>query len=257
MHIRLTDGTTSSTLAAGAARALGVPIGPSTLRISGPVTAQAQPRLRAKAARFRNRGNMQTSVSFRSWWEFDSVAKAEDFALSYRTLVQREGSLLMEDSNGVVSAVSDCVLLDVACAQIGCTVTVDYSIAGGAQTMLFYTAEPVGGWLRTFNPNTDTVIDALAVLATMIYDHQQGASESYTITEPAGGWLRAFDPAAPTVRNLFDVVATLATEFTGTDNAYTVASNPISYVAAATTLQDAANTLATFITELIALKTIG
>jgi hypothetical protein len=151
MHIRLTDGTNSSTLAAGSARALGVPIGPSALRISGPITAQAQPRLRAPATRFRNRGNMQTSIAFTSYFEFSTIAHAEIFALSYRTDVQREGSLIMRVEGGGESVVADCVLTDAAVTHTGVTVRVDYSIVGGETT--FNLPEGV-------DADTNTMVDA-------------------------------------------------------------------------------------------------
>lgn len=71
----------------------------------------------------------------------------------------------------------------------------------------FYSFRPAGGFLFEFDPNTDTVLDAYSVLATIVKTEGDG---DYTITEPSGGYLRTFNPATATVGQFFDCVATLA-----------------------------------------------
>lgn len=259
MLIRITDGTTTQTLAAGSARAVGLPIGPSGLSISGPVQAQPRTFMRGSAAKFANRGNKTTSIAFSVFYEFASIDVAEAFVCTHRSTVLRAGTLEMESTNGAISQVADAVMLDPAIRQItGVSIRVDYSIQGGAETILFGITQPAAGWRTTFNPNTGTLQQAVDLLATVIYDHQNTPG-SYTITAPSGGWLRTFDPATATMQQLFDAIATIANEFTGTASVYTIASNPVDYTLDPNTTspQDAANVLATFLTILKTAGTIG
>lgn len=133
MIIRITDGSTTQTLAAGSARAVGEPVGPDGLRISGPVKVQERSRLRAASAKYKSRGNMQTSIAFRSSYEFASVGLAQQFVLLWRATIIREGTVTLQTTGGAVSTISDCVVVDPVCQQYGCTVYVDYQILGGAQ----------------------------------------------------------------------------------------------------------------------------
>lgn len=82
--------------------------------------------------------------------------------------------------------------------------------------------EPLGGWLRTINPNTATMGNLYDVIATLIYDNGWGNMGTWTVTEPSGGWLRVFDPNTTTVGQLFDVVATLAHDMPTTAEVYTL-----------------------------------
>jgi hypothetical protein len=84
--------------------------------------------------------------------------------------------------------------------------------------------EPSGGWSDEIDPDTSSMENLYAVVATMA----NGLVTSYTATEPAGGWLRTFNPQTATVTNFLDVAATLASEISGTANAYTVTAPTVS-----------------------------
>ena len=263
MIIRITDGSTTQTLAAGPARDTGLPVGPSGLRIAAPTTIQPRPRLRAGAVKNSDRGNVAASVAFSVFYEFDSYNAAEYFIATHRLSVLRSGTLQLVTDLGGINAYSDSVVADPQISQInGVSIRVDYQVACGPETYsppAFTITEPSGGWLRTFDPNSATENQAAAFLATVIYDSIQETPGSYTITEPSAGWLRTIDPDHYTEQALFDVIATLGNEFSSTEETYLAASMPFEYTLNPNlfTEQILCNVLATFINDLQFAGTIG
>lgn len=140
MIIRIKNGATTQTLAAGDARVVGQPLGPVGLSLSGPVDVQSRKFLRGPAAKFSSRGNKQTLLGFSVYYEFGSIELAQAFIMSWRETVLREGTIEMVSEAGAVNSIANAVLIDPAITQItGVSVRVDYIIQGGAES---YAAEP-------------------------------------------------------------------------------------------------------------------
>lgn len=138
MKIYVKDSTTAAEtlLAAGSARAIGAPVGPSSLSLSGSVAEQLRKFLRGTSAANTNRGNDQSRISWTVNYEFASQLAAETFAITHSADVQRGDQLrLVVDNPGgesVVVKIPDAVIGQVAIAFAGVGVSVTYSANGGA-----------------------------------------------------------------------------------------------------------------------------
>jgi len=136
MIIRITDGESTSTLAAGPARVVGQARGPSGFSMSGRTSVQQRSFLRAAASSNVDRGNLQTQLQFSSHYEFASVAAASLFAATHVATVMRSHTVELVLYDGTMVVVSDAVLLDPQLRWTGRSVDVAYSIVGGAQAVV-------------------------------------------------------------------------------------------------------------------------
>ncbi len=139
MRIILKSGTTEATLCHGATQgAVDKHVGPTALRVSGPVQTQPAAAMRAVTATPYNRGNKVVRVSFQVVRQCASASAAEKFCFQYQRDVLRAGTLhiFAESSAGAyeIMQLANTVLDDVQAEQIGVTVLITYTLSGGALT---------------------------------------------------------------------------------------------------------------------------
>jgi hypothetical protein len=139
MRIVLKSTTGESTLCHGATQgAVDKHVGPTGLRVSGPIQMQPATAMRAVAATPYNRGNKIVRVAFQVVRQCATAAAAEKFCFQYQRDVLRAGTLhiFAESSAGAyeIMQLANTVLEDVQAEQIGLTVLISYTLSGGALT---------------------------------------------------------------------------------------------------------------------------
>lgn len=113
------------------------------LRINGQINIDSQARLRAAAMAFRDRKNLQQSITFSTWRKFDTPAEAKEWALTYDAVMPRTGSLDFYDEAGdPVARLSGAVVSPPQRRILGVSVELTYSVVGGAMLI----ADGEGGY---------------------------------------------------------------------------------------------------------------
>jgi hypothetical protein len=113
------------------------------LRINGQINIDSQARLRAAAMAFRDRGNLQQSISFTTSRKFDTTAEADAWSTTYDAVMPRTGYLDFYDEAGdPVARLVNAVVSPPERRIIGVSVLLTYSVVGG--TMLI--ADGEGDW---------------------------------------------------------------------------------------------------------------
>jgi hypothetical protein len=138
MRILMKSGSTEQVLCHGHVTGVDTHVGPTELRVSGPVASQPERFFRAAAGKVYNRANRITTVSFSVTRECASAQAAEKFCFTHPRDALRENTAIFqaEDAGGGRDAMTlaDAALTNVVCAQIGVSVIVQYEIAGGQLT---------------------------------------------------------------------------------------------------------------------------
>jgi hypothetical protein len=138
MRILMKSGTTEQILCHGHVEGIDKHVGPSNLRTSGPISVQQGEFLRATYGKAYNRNNLKTMLSFSITRECASAQAAEAFCLTHLRDVLRSNTCVVqaEGSKGgkTTITISDAVLQEPVCEQIGVSVVITYTILGGAIT---------------------------------------------------------------------------------------------------------------------------
>lgn len=120
----------SDTICDGPDRSVNKNTGPENLQISAQTTAQVRRFLRVQNAKVSDRLGMVSQIAFGVTRLCADVAAAEAYSAVHPATVARSGTLTL----GSVE-VSDCVIDEVACRQMGVTVKIEYRITGGAMAI--------------------------------------------------------------------------------------------------------------------------
>lgn len=138
MRILVKSGSTEQVLCHGHVTGVDKHVGPTGLRVSGPVAAQVAQFLRATQVTVWNRANREVRVAFGITRECASAIAAEKFCFSHprdclrstTVIIQAEGQAGAFDKLTLANA----VVTQVACEQFGVAVVVNYEIVGGSIT---------------------------------------------------------------------------------------------------------------------------
>ena len=113
-------------------------VGPTDLRVGGPIAVQKAQFLRATAGKSYARGNLTCTVSFSITRDCSTYEAAERFCFQHPRDVLREDTLLIlaegTRQETVKLTLSDAALESCDCRQLGVAVIVSYVISGGALT---------------------------------------------------------------------------------------------------------------------------
>jgi hypothetical protein len=138
MRIIIKSGTTEQIICDGHVAGADKSVGPSNLRVEGPVLPQVRERLRATEVAISNRYNRRTVVRFSVTRECQSAKAAEKYAFTHQRDCQRADTLicLAEGADGSTEklTLASAHIGNVVCEQIGVSVIVTYDIQGGALT---------------------------------------------------------------------------------------------------------------------------
>lgn len=139
MRIILKSGATESILCDGALTGvLDKHIGPSGLRVSGPIQPQIATAMRATNATPYNRANKLTRIAFQVMRQCQSASAAERYCFTHQRDVLRAGTLRIfaQGADGAFEELqlANTILEDVQCEQIGLAVQIAYTLSGGALT---------------------------------------------------------------------------------------------------------------------------
>lgn len=139
MRIILKSGSSESILCDGAmAGSVDKHVGPTALRVSGPIQSQVAPAMRAVNATPISRSNKVTRIAFGVLRQCQSAVAAERYCFTHPRDVLRSGTLRIfaQGSAGAFEELqlANTILEDVQCEQIGLTVQIAYTLSGGALT---------------------------------------------------------------------------------------------------------------------------
>jgi hypothetical protein len=134
MTITLTDGTTTSTLIAGATRAVQSICGPvDEQSLDDQLQTQIKMPLRAIAATPLPRGNLVTTFRFSGIWLDNSEDLAREWAFTWPSLCLRSGTLYIKGTTRRVVG-ANAVINAITTRNFGASSHVSYTIICGAVT---------------------------------------------------------------------------------------------------------------------------
>lgn len=104
---------------------------PNELSFQTTRNIQTRQFLRGPAVKRKDRGNAQTTVTFRVTRYFDTVSAAEDYILFHATTIPGGGTVVFQKLDGLKAYLTNACVQNTESKQIGRTTMHSYSLVGG------------------------------------------------------------------------------------------------------------------------------
>lgn len=137
MQVVLRANSTDYVLAHGAARGLGLHVGPdASCSHDSSVLAQIDPIVGASNRFVAERGNRISNIPFGVQVQFATIDEATRYAFVYPITLPRSGTLYIKPDVGNWVKFEPCVIERVNLTQFGCTVQIRYTVVGVGGTVI-------------------------------------------------------------------------------------------------------------------------
>ncbi len=134
MQILLISGETEYTLADGPDRSVGKHCGPVFESGVSSILVDKQPAVRGTAQKSVSRGNLLESLAFSVNVLFETIAAADEYFVSYAAALPRSGTLKIVLDELNYYTISNATIDQIARGIRGVSVSLRYTISGGAIT---------------------------------------------------------------------------------------------------------------------------